>query len=109
MVYWKRTKSSHDWNNVALINFEKLKVLIKKAVLEDNNTEVRHDEFSVQSCLQSDGDITGLLSIKTALEELEGSFKGETCKHGMLSQPCRSMELMQSLVAELYINLITGL
>ena len=37
-----------------------------------------HDEFSLTSFLQSDGGITGLLSIKTALEELEESSKGKS-------------------------------
>ena len=47
-----------------LIDCEKLKVVIKKAMLEDNNTEVIHDEFSAKSFLQSEEGITGLLSIK---------------------------------------------
>ena len=97
MVDWKRTKSSHVWNNIVLINCEKLMVVIKKAISEDNNREVTHDEFSVKSFLQSDGGITGLLSIKTALEELEESLKGKTCKCRLLSNSYRLMELMQSL------------
>ena len=40
MVDWKKgTKSNHVWNNVVLINCEKLKVVIKKAMSEDNNTK----------------------------------------------------------------------
>ena len=87
MVDWKRTKSSHVWNNFVLIDREKLKVVIKKAMPEDYNMEVMHDEFSAKSFLQSDGGISGLLSIKMVLEELEES-----------SNSYRSMELMQSLV-----------
>ena len=45
MVDWKRTKSSHVWNNIVLIDCVKLKVVIKKAMSEDNNTEVMNDEF----------------------------------------------------------------
>ena len=87
MVDWKRTKSSHVWNNFVLIDREKLKVVIKKAMPEDYNMEVMHDGFSAKSFLQSDGGISGLLSIKMVLEELEES-----------SNSYRSMELMQSLV-----------
>ena len=59
--------------------------------------EVMHDECSVKSSLQNDGGITVLLSIKMALEELEGSSKGKTCKCRTLSNSYRAMELMQSL------------
>ena len=44
-------------------------------MLDDNHMEVMHDECSAKSFLQSDGGSTDLLSIKTALEELEGSLK----------------------------------
>ena len=37
MVDCKRTRSSHVWNNIGLIDCEKLKVVIKKARLEDKN------------------------------------------------------------------------
>ena len=97
MVDWKRTKSSHVLDNIVLINYEKLKVVIKKVMSEVNNTEGMHDEFSAKSFLQSDGGITGLLSIKMALEELEESSKGKRCKQGLLSNSYRSMELVQSL------------
>ena len=80
MVDWKRTKSSQVCDNIVLIDCEKLKVVIKKAMSEVNNMEGIHDEFSAKSFLQSDGGITGLLSIMTALEELEESLKGESHK-----------------------------
>ena len=49
MVDWKRAKSRHVWNNIVLINCEKLKVFIKIAMSEDNKIEVMHDEFSAKS------------------------------------------------------------
>ena len=60
--------------------------------------EGMHDEVSAKSFLQGDGGNTGLLSIKTAPEELPGTLKEITHKCGLLSNSYRSMELMQSLV-----------
>ena len=98
MTDWKRSKSSHIWGNVVLINCEKLKLLIEKAMSAVINMEGMHDEFSVKSFLQSDGGITGLLSIKMALEELQATLKEKNCKCVPLSNSYRSMELAQSLV-----------
>ena len=60
MVDWKRTKPSHVWNIIVLIDYERFKIVVEKAMSEDNNMEVMHDEFSVKSFLESDGGITGL-------------------------------------------------
>ena len=57
MTDWKWSKSSHVWDNIVLIDCEKLKVVIKKAMSEVINMEGMHDEFSGKSFLQSDGGI----------------------------------------------------
>ena len=77
MVDLKRTKSSHVWDNVVLIDCEKLKVVIKKAMSEVNNMEQMHDEFSAKSFLQSDGGITGLLSSRKPWKSWENHQKGK--------------------------------
>ena len=40
--------------------------------------EGTHDEFYVKSFLRSEGGMTGLLAIKTAMEELQATLK-EKC------------------------------
>ena len=49
MTDWKRSNSSHIWDNSVLIDCEKLKVVIEKAMSVVINMEGMHDEFSVKS------------------------------------------------------------